>query len=118
MLKKLLGFVAGGLPTEIVKQVGDHIRGKGEHAIQKFMSEMAFDLELIKSGTSDPLHTRQIIALTFHLFMWITLLVKGHFPTDVIFTYGETEISIGFIYVLIIVFYFPIRAIEKLKKVF
>jgi len=118
MLKKLLGFVTGGLPTEIVKQVSEHVKAKGDNALKKFMSEMAFDLELIKSGTSDPLHTRQLIALTFHFFMWITLVVKGYFPNDVIFTYGDNEVTIGFVYCLIIVFYFPIRAIEKLKKVF
>jgi len=118
MLKKLLGFVTGGLPTEIAKQVGEHIKAKGDNAVKKFMSEMAFDLELIKSGTNDPLHTRQLIALTFHGFMWLTLLFKGHFPNDVIFNYGSNDVTIGFVYCLIIVFYFPVRAIEKLKKVF
>jgi len=118
MLGKIISFFTGGLPTEIAKQVGEHIRSKGERAIQTFMAEIAFDLELLKAGTSDPLHTRQVIALTFHFFMWGKLFITGHFPSDVIFTWGDKAVSIGFVYCLIIVFYFPVRAIEKMKKLF
>lgn len=116
MLNKIVSFFTGGLPGEIAKQVGEHIRSKGENAIKQFMTEVAFDLELLKASTSDPLHTRQVIALTFHFFMWGKLFVSGSFPDDVIFTYGDKAVTIGFVYCLIIVFYFPVRAIEKLKK--
>jgi len=118
MLGKILNFFTGGLPAEIAKQVGDHIRSKGENAVKTFMTEVAFDLELLKAGTGDPLHTRQVIALTFHFFMWGKLFFTGHFPNDVIFQWGDKEITIGFVYVVIIAFYFPIRAIEKWKKAF
>lgn len=118
MLNKLIGFFTGGLPTELAKQVGDAFKRKSEGAVQRFMQEIAFDLELLKSGTSDPLHTRQVIALTFHFFMWGKLFITGHFPVDIIFTWGDKKMTIGFVYCLIITFYFPVRAIEKLKKVF
>ncbi|GAI06869.1 unnamed protein product [marine sediment metagenome] len=65
MLQKIIGFFTGGLPVEIAKQVGEHIRSKGDRAVQTFMTEVAFDLELLKAATGDPLHTRQVIALTF-----------------------------------------------------
>jgi len=117
MLAKIISFFTGGLPTEIAKQVGEHIRSKGEQAVQRFMTEVAFDLELLKASVGDPLHTRQVIALTFHFFMWGKLFFTGEFPNEVIFTYGDTAVTIGFVYCLIIVFYFPVRAIEKLKKV-
>jgi len=118
MLAKIISFFTGGLPTEIAKQVGEHIKAKGEAAVKTFMTEVAFDLELLKAATGDPLHTRQVIALTFHFFMWGKLFVTGHFPADVIFRYGDSDMTIGFVYALIIVSYFPVRAIEKLKKVF
>jgi len=118
MLSKIIGFFTGGLPAEIAKQVGEHIRSKGERAVQTFMTEVAFDLELLKAATGDPLHTRQVIALTFHFFMWGKLFVTGHFPSDVVFRWGDNDMTIGFVYALIIVSYFPVRAIEKLKKVF
>jgi len=118
MIKKILDFFTGGLPSEIAKQVGEHIRAKGERAIQQFMTEVAFDLKLLEAAMSDPLHTRQIIALTFHLFMWIHLLIKGSFPADVIFSWGQNQITIGLVYVVIIVSYFPLRAVEKIKNIF
>lgn len=118
MLAKIINFFTAGLPAEIVKQVGDHIKAKGENAIKQFMTEVAFDLELLKAGTGDPLHTRQVIALTFHFFMWGKLFITGHFPNDVIFQWGEQCVTIGFVYVVIIAFYFPVRAIEKWKKAF
>ena len=118
MLEKIIGFFTGGLPTEIAKQVGDHIRSKGENAMKAFMTEVAFDLELLKAGTGDPLHTRQVIALTFHFFMWGKLFITGHFPSEIIFTWGDKDMTIGFVYCLIIAFYFPVRAIEKFKKAF
>lgn len=117
MIDKILGFFTGGLPKEIAKQVGEHIRAKGEHAIQMFMQEIAFDLKLLEAGTRDPLHTRQVIALTFHFFMWGKLFITGHFPNDVIFQWGKHSVTIGFVYVVIIAFYFPMRAIERMKKV-
>ena len=116
MLAKIISFFTGGLPTEIAKQVGEHIKAKGEHAIEMFMSEIAFDMELLKAASGDPLHTRQIIALTFHFFIWGTYFYTGHFPKDIIFQYGDSSVTIGFVYCLIIVSYFPVRAIEKLKK--
>ena len=118
MLAKIISFFTGGLPTEIAKQVGENIKAKGEGALQTFMTEVAFDLELLKAGTGDPLHTRQVIALTFHFFMWGKLFITGHFPADIIFTWGDKAITIGFVYVVIIAFYFPMRAIERLKKAF
>ena len=118
MIQKIISFFTGGLPAEIAKQVGEHIKAKGEHAVQVFMTEVAFDLELLKAATGDPLHTRQVIALTFHFFMWGKLFITGSFPNEVIFQWGETEVTIGFIYVVIIVSYFPLRAIEKAKSIF
>jgi hypothetical protein len=118
MLGKIISFFTGGLPVEIAKQVGENIKAKGDRVVQTFMQEIAFDLELLKAGMGDPLHTRQVIALTFHFFMWGKLFFTGHFPADIIFTYGDNQVTIGFVYCLIIVFYFPVRAIEKLKKVF
>jgi len=118
MLGKIISFFTGGLPAEIVKQVGDNIKAKGDRAVKAFMTEVAFDLELLKAGTSDPLHTRQVIALTFHFFMWGKLFITGHFPVDIIFTWGDKAITIGFVYCLIIAFYFPMRAIERMKKLF
>jgi len=118
MWEKIIGFFTGGLPTEIAKQVGDNIKAKGENAVQTFLAEIAFDLELVKTGTADPWHTRQGIAWSFHLFMWGTRVITGNFPTDVILQWGDHAISIGFVYVLIIMFYFPVRALEKLKKAF
>lgn len=118
MLGKIISFFTGGLPVEIAKQVGENIKAKGDRVVQTFMQEIAFDLELLRAGTGDPLHTRQVIALTFHFFMWGKLFFTGHFPSDVIFTWSDKEMTIGFVYCLIIAFYFPVRAIEKLKKVF
>ena len=62
----------------------------------------------------DPLHTRQIIALTFHGFMWGNKIITGKFPTDVIMKWGENEVTIGVIYLAIILFYYPVRMLEKL----
>jgi len=118
MIEKIISFFTGGLPSEIAKQIGENIKAKGEAAIQTFMTEVAFDLELLKAGTGDPLHTRQVIALTFHFFMWGKLFFTGHFPADIIFTWGDKAVTIGLAYCLIITFYFPARALEKFKKVF
>lgn len=64
----------------------------------------------------DPLMTRQVIALTFHGFMWYERLVNGKFPGDVIMTWGTIEITIGVIYIAIILFYYPVRFLEKVFK--
>lgn len=117
MIEKVISFLTGGLPAEIVKQVGDHIKAKGEREIQAFMQEIAFDLKLLEAAIHDPLHTRQVIALTFHFFMWGKLFVTGHFPNDIIFTWGTNQITIGLVYVVIIVSYFPLRSIERIKNV-
>ena len=115
---KILNFVTGGLPSEIVKQVGDHFAGKKKKDLAAFEGELAYDLKVLDVTSKDPLYTRQLISLTFHSFMWINKLIAGKFPDDIIFTWGETEITIGFIYVLIIFFYFPARSLEKIKKAF
>lgn len=115
-LKHIIGFLTGGLPAEIVKQIGENVKAKGGRALEVFQQEIAFDLELVRAGNRDPFHARQIIALTFHFFMWGKLFITGSFPCDVIFTWDGNEMTIGFVYCLIITFYFPIRAIEKLKK--
>jgi len=64
----------------------------------------------------DPLHTRQVMALTFHAFMWGNKLIVGEFPTDVIMRWGDNEITIGVIYLAIILFYYPVRMLEKILK--
>jgi len=115
---KLLNFVTGGLPSEIVKQVGDHFAGKKKKELAAFEGELAYDLKVLDITAKDPLCTRQGIAWSFHLFMWISKLWTGNFPNDVIFSWGQTDVSIGFIYVLIIFFYFPARSLEKIKKAF
>lgn len=115
---KILNFVTGGLPSEIVQQVGDHFKGKKKKELAEFEGELAYDLKLLSVTAKDPLCTRQGIAWTFHFFMWITKLWTGKFPDDIIFTWSGTEVTIGFIYVLIIFFYFPMRTIEKWKKAF
>jgi hypothetical protein len=73
-------------------------------------------LKFLELTKDDPLHTRQIIALTFHAFMWITKLWTGSFPQDTIMTYGETDVTIGIVYLAIIAFYYPVRALEKVFK--
>ena len=115
---KILNFVTGGLPSEIVKQVGDHFQGKKKKELAEFEGELAYDLKVLDITSKDPLYTRQLISLTFHAFMWINKIMTGSFPTDVIFKWGQTEISIGFVYVMIIFFYFPMRSLEKIKKAF
>lgn len=116
MLNKIISFFTGGLPTEIAKQVGENIKAKGDRVVKLFMTEIAFDLELLKAGTGDPLHTRQIIALTFHFFVWGHKFIKGSFPIDVVFQWKENDVTIMTVYCLIIVFYFPFRAIERVFK--
>lgn len=118
LLGKILNFVTGGLPAEIGETVRTYIGGKNEKEIKQFMGDLSYDLEVLAVTKGDKLFTRQGIAWTFHLFMWLTKLITGSFPQDIIFTWGGTEITVGFIYVLIIAFYFPFRAIEKWKKNF
>jgi hypothetical protein len=118
ILDKVVDFVTGGLPTEIAKQVGDYVRGKGENELKKFLGDLDYDKTQLEVTSNDPLHTRQVIALTFHFFMWATLLIRGHFPLDVIFVYGTTQITVGAIYVLMLLFYFPFRSIEKWRNAF
>lgn len=113
MWEKIINFVTGGLPSEIAKQVGEHIRAKGANALKVFQAELAYDLKVLSVTSKDPLCTRQGIAWTFHFFMWITKVWTGHFPADIIFTWEGNDLTIGFVYVLIIAFYFPFRAIEK-----
>lgn len=116
LLGKVLNFVTGGLPKEIGDTVRTYMNNKSDKEIKSFMGDLQYDLEVLAVTKGDKLYTRQGLAWTFHLFMWINKVWKGEFPTDVIFTWGQTEISIGFVYVLIICFYFPFRAIEKWKK--
>jgi hypothetical protein len=71
-------------------------------------------LKFLEATKGDPLHTRQIMALTFHGFMWFTKAKTGSFPDDVIMTYGDNEITIGVVYLAIIMFYYPVRALEKI----
>jgi hypothetical protein len=73
-------------------------------------------LKFLDVTKGDPLHTRQVLALTFHAFMWGNKLITKEFPGDVIMTYGDTEITIGVIYLFIIMFYYPVRAMEKILK--
>jgi hypothetical protein len=73
-------------------------------------------LKFLEVTKNDPLHTRQIMALTFHGFMWATKLMTGSFPTDVIMRWGDTDITIGVVYLAIILFYYPVRALEKIFK--
>ena len=115
-LDKLIGFVTGGLPSEIAKQVGESIRAKGERQIKEFMGSLSYDLELLRTTAADPLHTRQVIALTFHFFMWATRIITGSFPHETIFTWGTTKVTIGAVYIVIILFYFPWRSIEKWRQ--
>lgn len=115
-LSKITSFVTGGLPTEIAKQVGEHLGRKTEKELKEFSGELAYDLQVLKNAAQDKLCTRQGIAWTFHLFMWANKIWTGEFPHDVIFTWSGNEITIGFIYVIIIFSYYPVRAIEKWKK--
>lgn len=95
---------------------------KGLNVVDKFVTDKdkanelkhLLKMQFLEVTKGDPLHTRQVIALTFHLFMWITKLWTGSFPGDVIMTYGETDITIGIIYIFIILFYYPVRAFEKM----
>jgi hypothetical protein len=73
-------------------------------------------LQFLEVTKGDPLHTRQVMALTFHGFMWVTKLMTGSFPTDVIMKWGDTDVTIGVVYLAIILFYYPVRALEKIFK--
>lgn len=117
MLERIISFVTGGLPSEIAKQVGEHLRAKGKAEIAKFKSELAYDLKVLEVTKGDKLFTRQGIAWTFHIFMWFTKIWTGSFPQDTIFQWGETSVTIGFIYIIIIGFYYPFRAVEKFKGI-
>jgi hypothetical protein len=73
-------------------------------------------LQFLEVTKGDPLHTRQVIALTFHGFMWGTKIWTGSFPADVIMKWGEIDITVGIIYLAIIGFYYPVRMLEKIFK--
>ena len=118
MWQKIINFVTGGLPSEIAKQVGEHFNKKTEKEIKEFEGDLAYDLKVLDISQTDKLCTRQGIAWTFHIFMWASKLITGAFPNDIIFQWGDTVITIGLVYVMIIVAYYPLRSVEKLKKLF
>ena len=95
---------------------------KGLGIVDKFVTDKdkaeelkhILKVKFLEVTKGDPLHTRQIIAMTFHIFMWYEKLFNDKFPGDVIMTWKETEITIGIVYIFIILFYYPVRAFEKL----
>ncbi len=130
LIGKLVGFLTGGLPSEIVKQVGDYLGKKKDFEIQRFLHEIAYDHELLKIRGADPGSVRPLIAKTFHYFMWGTygvtgihgLITKGlwtgQFPQMILYSgnlpmMGHVDISIGLVYIMLILFYFPLRSFDK-----
>lgn len=101
---------------------------KGLGIVDKFVpdkdkaNELKFILKtkFLDVTKGDPLCTRQVIALTFHGFMWYERLINGAFPGDVIISWpvgkSEVDITIGVIYIAIILFYYPVRFLEKVFK--
>lgn len=129
---KILNFLGMGLPGEIVKQVGEYFKGKSEKELAVFIADLAYSTELLKIRGTDPGMVRPMIAKTIHAFMWGTYFITGfwgwwhgevwataaQFPNVVIYSgqfpaMGHIDIGIGLIYVMIILFYYPLRSFDK-----
>jgi len=130
LITKILGFITGGLPATIVKEVSEHIAAKGQAAQEKFLKLMAYDMELLKIRGADPGSVRPMVAKTFHYFMWGFYAMSGitsaifdgkwvaDFPAATLFEgtlpgFGEIKLTVGLVYVGILVFYFPLRSVDK-----
>ena len=108
----IFGSIFGGVVKKGLDIVDQFVEDKDK--ANQLKHELT--LRMLAVTKNDPLCTRQGIAWTFHLFMWGNKLLTGSFPQDVIFKVGNTEVTIGIIYLLIIAFYFPFRAFEKIAK--
>ena len=91
--------------------VDDYVEDKDKSNELKSKLEIA----ILQATGKDKLFTRQGIAWTFHLFFWGHKFWTGEFPSDVLITIGGAEITVGIVYLAIVLFYYPSRAWEKFK---